>query len=462
MLMVYHRSMEKITIVVIGITGNLAKIKLIPALYDLFLSKQICGDCKILGVSRQIRSEGELRGMIDEAVISKKNGQIDMEMLAKFWQKFDFINGDLEDEKLYKKIKEKLGTNRQTIFYLATHPMYYLAIFNNLNKIGINKKQNGVKLMIEKPIGSDLKSAVLLNRLLIKFFDEGQIYRIDHYLGKETIQNILAFRFNNSIFEKLTQSELVDHIQITMSESFGAEARSAYYDEVGALKDVGQNHILQMLAFAVMDRPKEMTNEEITNKRLEVLQSLRPRPESLVLGQYGDYSTEKKKTNTFFAFKTEIGKGDLKGVPIYIRSGKKLAKSVAEIVMVFKRNGGFEDRLTYRIQPNEGIVIRFGVKQPGAGMEIGEGLMQFCFKSINTNLANPYEKLINDAINGDQTFFNDAKEVEAQWQFIDALKSEGVSPIVYEPGSWGPKEARDLIEKDGRKWIEPDEAYCRI
>jgi len=453
--------MEKLLIVVVGVTSNLAKIKLIPALYDLYESNQISEDSKILGISRQARGEGELRGMVDEAVISKKSGQVDMSILNKFWQRFEFINGDLEDEELYKNISTRLEDGAQIIFYLATHPAFYESIFNNLNKIGVNRGRFGVKLMIEKPIGSDLKTARNLNKLLVEYFDESQIYRIDHYLGKETIQNILAFRFNNLIFEKITQSNLIDHIQITMTESFGAEARNAYYDNVGALKDVGQNHLLQMLALVMMDEPKEMTNEEITKKRLEVLESLVAEPRSLVLGQYSGYSSEKIKTNTYFAFKTSLNRGPMANIPIYVRSGKKLAKSVAEIVVVFKKNNGFENRLIYRIQPNEGIIIRFGVKKPGAGMELEEGLMQFCFRSVNDRLASPYEKLINDAIRGDQTFFNDAKEIEAQWRFIDGLKS-GISPIVYEPGSWGPKEADEMIEKDGRSWVEPNEAYCRI
>jgi glucose-6-phosphate 1-dehydrogenase len=274
-------------------------------------------------------------------------------------------------------------------------------------------------------------------------------------------------------------NQYVDHIQITASEDFGIGKRGGYYDSVGALKDVGQNHQLQMLAFATMDAPAEFANHEVTSERIKILQNLMADPSSVVFGQYQDYTQEENvdptsQTETFYALKAEIDTPRWKGVPIYIRAGKKLKQTATEIAVVFKlsTNQLFKDQqaamepnvLFFRIQPNEGIVMRILTKKPGHGVELEPTYMQFCYRQDPTfhTFPDPYEKLISDAIRGDQTFFNAGEEAEAQWAFIDPLSLSKPEVHSYEPGSWGPEAADRLIEKDGRKWLEPSEQFCVI
>ena len=451
--------MSKLNIVIFGITGNLAEIKLIPALFELWSSNKISKDTSIIGLSHRSRSQEELKVLIKKSLKSK-----DDKAIGNFWKIFKFLSGDLSENLVYKELREELKENKgDNIFYLATHPTLYQSIFENLDKVNLNKNSNGwVKVMIEKPIGNDFNSAQELNKLLGKYYSEKEIFRIDHYLAKDTIQNILAFRFHNEVFESAWNKEKVDHIQITAAESFGAELRNAYYDSVGALKDMGQNHVLQMLAFTVMERPKRFDNKDITAKRMEVFKNLIPDSESLVLGQYENYSTENMDTNTFFAFKTKLGKGKFKNVPIYVRGGKKLTKTVAEISVIFKKRGLDQSNvLTFRIQPNEGIVLEMAVKKPGLDMKCERGTMQFCYHQIG-KINDAYIRLLMDAIVGEQTYFNDAVEVEAEWKFIDALKASEKKVLPYFAGTWGPKAADDLIKSDGRNWLEPSEELCRI
>ena len=293
------------------------------------------------------------------------------------------------------------------------------------------------------------------------------------------MQNILTFRFSNGIFEPLINKDLIDHIQITSSEDFGIGARGGYYDQVGALKDVGQNHLLQMLAFATMDAPSEFSNEAVTTQRIKILQSLTPLPENIVFGQYLGYKKEKNvnpksSADTFFALKTYINNERFKGVPIYIRAGKKLKQTVTEISIVFKNPvnrllknleyGGEPNVLIYRIQPNEGIVLKILTKVPGYQTKLEPEYMQFCYR-VDPHahyIPDPYEHLLIDTMRGDQTFFNDAAEVEAQWAFIDPLAAARGKPVIYKPGSWGPKEADKLLQADGRQWLEPSMDFCRV
>jgi len=451
--------MEKLNIVIFGVTGNLAEIKLIPALFELWKNKQIPENTSIFGLSHRNRTQEELWELMKRSLKNK-----DEKLVKIFWERFKFLSGDLSNNLVYEELKIELLKNKgNTIFYLATHPDLYEAIFEGLEGTKLNANSNGfIKVMIEKPIGNNLESAKKLNKLFGKYFKEEQIFRIDHYLAKETIQNILAFRFHNQIFETVWDKSNIDHIQITAAEDFGAELRNAYYDSVGALKDIGQNHVLQMLAFVVMERPLNFNNEGITAKRMEVFRNLVAVPQSLVLGQYENYSKSEIKTNTFFAFKTELKSGKFAGVPIYIRGGKKLAKTVAEISVVFKaEKGQLANILIFRIQPYEGIILEMAVKKPGQEMKCEKGTMQFCYHQLG-KLNDAYERLLIDAINGEQTFFNDAVEVEAQWKFIDDLKSDDHKVNNYAPGTWGPEAANELIKKDGREWLKPSEDLCRI
>jgi glucose-6-phosphate 1-dehydrogenase len=455
--------MSDLNIVIFGVTGNLAEIKLIPALFELWNKEQISRDVNIFGLSQRARTQEELWTYVSKAVLLK-HSDIGQDLVRQFFERFRFLSGDLSDKFVYTELRDSLsGCKGNLIYYLATLPSLYQGIFGNLDKIGLNKNSGGwVKIMIEKPIGSDYKSARNLNILLKKYYKEEQIFRIDHYLAKDTIQNILAFRFHNDVFEPAWSGKNIDHIQITIAESFGVENRNAYYDSVGALKDVGQNHALQMLVFTLMGRPRVFDNRGITSKRMGVLRNLVPDKNSLILGQYENYSKENINTNTFFAFKTTLSKGKFKDVPVYIRGGKKLAKTVAEISVVFKSKYNEQANvLVFRIQPNEGIVFRMAVKKPGFEMKCEKGTMQFCYHQIG-KLNDAYVRLLMDAITGEQTYFNDAIEIESQWKFIDGLKASEKKVISYVSGSWGPKETDELINRDGRSWIEPSEEICRI
>ncbi len=455
--------MKDLTIVIFGVTGNLAELKLIPALFELWKNNNLPENFSIIGLSHKNRSDDELRELISRS-LKNKNKKISNETINLFWHKFKFLNGDFGGEMIYQQLDDLLKNSEgNVIYYLATHPVLYQGIFLNLEKATLNyNSKYSVKIMVEKPIGNDQKTAKELNNLLRKYYREEQIFRIDHYLAKDTIQNILAFRFHNEVFESVWNNKKIDHIQITAAENFGAELRGTYYDKVGALKDVGQNHVLQMLAFILMDRPKEFNNEEVALHRIKVFQNLVANPNNLVLGQYENYSETKTGTNTFFAFKTWLKSGKFKNVPIYVRGGKRLAKTVAEISVIFKSNGRDKANvLTFRIQPNEGIIFKMSVKKPGFEMKCEDGTMQFCYRELG-KLNDAYMRLLMDAILGEQTYFNNANEVELEWRFIDALKADKVSVIPYSAGSWGPNEADNLIRKDGREWLEPSESICQI
>src|SRR3989338_5489453 len=482
--------MDSFVLVIFGITGNLAQIKLIPAIYDMEEKELLTSTISILGISRQEKTPEQLKLYLWETLNSENPNhphKIEKAVFERLCGKFHFLSGDILKPDFYPILENHLATLKSTgknidnrIFYLATSPDLYETIFNNLKNSRLSSQDNGwTRLIIEKPFGQNLSSAKNLNSLLHKYFGEDQIYRLDHYLGKETLQNILAFRFGNELFEPLINKDYIDHIQITTSEEFGIGKRGGYYDSVGALKDVGQNHLLQMLAFATMDAPSEFSNPAVTKERVKILTSLIPDPRKLVLGQYGGYKNEPKvsldsKTNTFFAFKTEINNSRFQGIPIYVRGGKKLPLNVAEICVVFKvplnrlfshlGSGNDPNVLIYRIQPNEVIVLKVLTKKPGHETELNENFMEFCYRHIkgNHNLLDPHERLLYDAIRGEQTFFNDAEEVEAEWAFVDKLSSQNPEPITYEPGQWGPKEADDLILMDGRVWIEPSTGFCRI
>lgn len=472
--------MRSLSLVIFGVTSNLTQIKLIPALYDLEKNGLLPLDMSIVGIARAKRSSKELRDYLHE-VLHMDNihhrHPIDDSVFQRLSNKFKYVDGDINDRTLYKKLNKILHAHNK-MFYLATYPELYASIFKNLQKVGLNSQKHGFsRVLIEKPIGSDLKSAKSLNKLLLKYYEEDQIYRLDHYLGKETLQNIINFRFGNGIFEPLMNSKYVDHIQITASEDFGIGKRGGYYDTVGALKDVGQNHILQMIALSTMDDPVHYTNEAITRERIAVIQSIKPLSKRVIYGQYRGYLKEvnvkaDSKTDTFFAMKLLLKNVRFKGVPIYIRAGKCLQRTITEVAIVFKLpvnrifhdiEGGLKHNvLIYRIQPNEGVVLKILATAPGHEKKIIPSYMQFCYKDLPGEPTDAYEKLIYNALSGDQTFFNDAPEVEAQWKIIDQLVKAKKKLHIYKKGSWGPKAAEKLIEEDGRKWIEPSSEFCRF
>ncbi len=513
--------MGSFALIIFGITSNLAQIKLIPALYDMAESGVLPEDFQIIGTARSPMSHAEYLKYWGD-VLHQENRhhahQIDESVVKKLLTRVHYINGQLDDPLFYDRLGQYLdeldGQNessrtrlllRNRIFYLATYPDLYHHIFENLHRSGLSQEKSGfVRLMIEKPIGKDETSARQLNKLLLKYFQESQIFRLDHYLGKETLQNILTFRFGNGIFEPMMNKDYIDHVQITAAEDFGVGKRGGYYDAVGALKDVGQNHQLQMIALSLMEAPSEFSNEAVTRERIKILEHLRPEPSKVVFGQYEGYTKEanvdaNSLTDTFYAFRTEIDLPRYKGVPIYVRAGKKLAQTVTEIAVVFKTPtnrllrhldcGNEPNVLIYRIQPNEGIVLKVLVKKPGQKLELVPEFMQYCYKDPLPSrsgdsialargtlplasakrhgdgvhyLPDPYERLLLDAMTGDQTFFNDSAEVEAEWRFTDPLSDARRKLNLYKPGSWGPKEADKLLGMDGRCWLVPSMDFCRI
>lgn len=469
--------MENFTLVIFGITSNLVQIKLIPALYDLHEKGLLPEGLKIIGIARRELTSDQFKNHIHDALHTKNihhDHKINHDLAHDLLDHFEYLRGNTDDPELYKNLKASLPTGNH-LFYLATYPELYAGIFESLSKANLNKNKHGwTRLIIEKPLGNDEASAKSLDTLLHKYFSERQLFRLDHYLGKETLQNILTFRFGNEIFEHIIDNKHLDHIQVTAAEDIGIGKRGGYYDSVGALKDVGQNHELQLITAATMNAPKEFSNASVTKERIKILKQLLPMPDKLVFGQYNGYQyedtvKENSQTETFFALKTEVDNPRFRGVPIYVRAGKKLAAYVTEINLVFKSShsrlfshldlGNKPNVLTYRIFPNEGVGLQVLTKSPSHEWRLDTDNMRYRYPETENQIPDAYEKLLYDAIKGDQTFFNDAPEVEAQWHFTDALLKNPPKVVSYEPGTWGPKEANELIQSDGRKWIEPQENF---
>lgn len=475
--------MNNFSFFLFGVTGNLSQIKVIPALYDLFERGRIPANTPIIGVARKEMSQDDFRRYVWD-ILHQPNRHHTHEINDEVWNAMSaslrYIQGDFSDKAMYANVARELKRTQthNAVYYLATYPQLYETIFQNLKTNGLTDQTLGWKrLMIEKPIGIDLPSAKSLNTLLANYFEDSQVYRLDHYLGKETLQNILTFRFGNGLLEPLFNSDHIDHIQITAAEDFGIGRRGQYYDTVGALKDVGQNHILQMLTLVTMDAPAAFTNEAVTKERVKVLEKLIADPNAVVFGQYDGYTGEEfvqpdSEADTYFAFRTFVDTPRFADVPIYVRAGKRMEKTVTEISIVFNASqsrlfthldlGSEPNVLTFRIQPNEGIVLRFLSKQPGHGLTLESQAMQFCYRTDRNDLPDAYERLIADAIDGDQTFFNDANEVEAQWRFTDALSQVRSRPFAYPQGSWGPDAADQLLIADGREWLVPSMDVCAM
>lgn len=476
--------MDSFTLVIFGITSNLAQIKLIPTLYDLVAGNQLGSKFSVIGVGRTQFNDAEFKEYISHTLSLPNRHHthpINEDIKQKLLSSLTYLSADLTSQDSFNQLKSLVDAEGNTnhMYYLATFPSLYESIFNHLKATGLTDQTKGwSRLLIEKPIGSDRDSGKQLNNLLVKYFSEDQIFRLDHYLGKETLQNILTFRFGNGLLEPLMNNQHIDHIQVTASEDFGIGMRGSYYDQNGAIKDVGQNHLLQMIALSTMNNPEKWDEKSVTKERVNILENLVPEPETLVLGQYAGYKDEHSiakdsDTETYFAFRTHIENDRFRGVPIYVRAGKCLSRTATEVAIVFKNSGtrlfshlneGLEPNiLIYRIQPNEGIVLKIMTKKPGHNMELQESYMQYCYPHT-TDLPDAYERLIVDALKGDQTFFNDASEVDAQWAFTDPLiaSRHGHAPTIYEKGSWGPTESDHMMEQDGHCWYEPSTAFCAI
>jgi len=449
-----------VTYVILGATGDLATRKLIPALFRLY-TKQYKGgqDFNVIAFARKDKTDQQYR---DEV-------KVDEAQWDDFAQHITYHRGEFHDKQSYVSLAQRLRETNQSVlvFYLATSPDFFELLLDNLEKQDLlaQNDERKVRVVVEKPFGNDGPSAHALNEKLLSHVKEEQIYRIDHYLAKQLVQNILVLRFANSIFEHLWNHKHIEHVQITVSETVGVGTRKGYYDGVGATKDMIQNHLLQILALVAMEPPSSMHANDIRDEKSKVLKLLRWHADSwLVKGQYEGYTQEiehDSSTETYTALKAYIDNWRWSDVPFYLRTGKEMSVGAAEIVIVFEKAPSMlfsqdlaDNVLRIRIQPDESISLHFNVKPPHE--DISSVHMEFCHScqySMNTPQA--YEYLLNEVALGDQTLFTRADTVEAAWRFIDQLPT--VETLPYAKRSWGPKRADEKMQQDNRAWIQPME-----
>ena len=476
--------------VVFGGSGDLAERKLLPALYHRQIEGQFTEPTRIIGASRSALSHDEYRKFAQEALKKHlKPGEYDDEQVKIFCARLFYISIDAMSDQGWSELKKLLdeGKDRVRAFYLAVAPSIFGPISEKIRDHKLITKHT--RIVVEKPIGRDLASALHLNDTIGKVFPEEQIFRIDHYLGKETVQNLMALRFANALYEPLWNAQHIDHVQITVAESVGLEGRAGYYDTAGALRDMVQNHILQLLCLVAMEVPSSLSAEAVRDEKLKVLHALKPITEAnveqaTVRGQYRagassggavrGYLEELEggvsNTETFVAIKAEIGNWRWAGVPFYIRTGKRLATRVSEIVITFKPipHNIFDsaagritaNQLIIRLQPDEGVKQSLMIKDPGpGGMRLRSVSLDMSFaESFSVRHPDAYERLLMDTIRSNQTLFMRRDEVEAAWQWIDPILKgwETSSQAVqgYTAGTWGPSQAIALIERDRRTWHE--------
>lgn len=503
---------DNLLIVIFGASGDLTYRKLMPSLYALYNQKIMPEKFKVLGVGRTEMSNENFSEKITEGILrfSEKN-HINDKQIAEFAEHLEYFKMDLNIPGEYIRLKLELnkwkddGNADNFLFYLSLTPGVFGLVAGNLHNAGLNKSTTGIRrLIVEKPFGYDLISGIALNLELHKYFDESQIFRIDHYLGKETVQNLFVMRFSNGIFEPLWNRNYVHHVEITSAENIGIESRGSYYDNSGALRDMLQNHLLNLVGFIAMEPPTSMNADSIRNETLKVMQSLKPIREEDVLeqvirGQYlsshikGEkvlgYREEKgvnpkSLTETYVAMKFFIDNWRWSGVPFYIRTGKRLPIMVTEVVVhflpaphnLFHANDSCTDcnQLIIRIQPDEGILQKFRMKQPGAGFNLRNVNMDFHYSELSdVHLPSAYERLLLDAMTGDSTLYAHADAVEAAWKFVAPIQkvwSENPCKKIfgYPAGTWGPENADSLISDSPTGWRYPcknladDGEYCEL
>ncbi len=484
--------------VIFGATGDLTKRKLIPALLNLAQEEVLSKQFAIIGFAGNDLTTETFRQTLGEQIPQFAPDPIDLKMWEWLSQRIYYVKGDFQDPEAYKRLQQQIteaqkvhNTGGNKFFYLAVAPRFFAPIVQQLGNAGLTNEENGkwARVIIEKPFGHDVESARILNAELKKVLNEKQIYRIDHYLGKETVQNVMVFRFTNNIIEPLWNRNYVDHVQITAAETVGVEHRGGFYETAGALRDMVPNHLFQLMTMTAMEPPISFDADEVRNKQAEVLHAIQPlSPEdvlkNMVRGQYGEgiadgervvgYRNEPdvspdSNTETFVALKLQIDNWRWAGVPFYLRTGKRLAQRATEIVIQFRRtpfvlfrNTAVKNletnRLVIHIQPDEGISLSFGAKVPGSVMRLGLVNMDFDYKSyFGAEHGTGYERLLRDCMAGDATLFQRADMVEAGWSVIQpvidvwhALPARGFPN--YAAGSWGPVEAEELLERDGRSW----------
>jgi glucose-6-phosphate 1-dehydrogenase len=498
----HARTVAPCVMVIFGATGDLTHRKLIPALYNLALEQPLPAEFSTVAVARRPFTDDEFRQQALDAVNSfSRRRPANPSVWDTFSQGLFYCQAPFDDPSGYERLGQLLdrldrerGTAGNRIFYLATQPSYYPIIIDHLREKGLARRGGGdapgwSRIIIEKPFGRDLESAQALNADLSRGFAEDQIYRIDHFLGKETVQNILVMRFGNGIYEPIWNRRYIDHVQITAAESLGLEGRAGYYDEAGALRDMIQNHMMQLLTLVAMEPPAAFEADAVRDEKVKVLRSIPPLRESeitqdVVRGQYGGgwqggthvagYRDEpgikpNSLTETYVAMKLNIENWRWAGVPFYLRTGKRMTKRLTEIAIQFKRppyllfRGAGADEmqpnvLSLRIQPNEGVTLRFEAKVPGQEMQIRPVNMEFFYgRSFGVEPPEAYERLLLDCMHGDSTLFTRRDETELSWKLVDTIRRtwSRMPPLsipLYEPGTAGPPEGDTLIERDGRTW----------
>jgi glucose-6-phosphate 1-dehydrogenase len=484
-------------LVIFGVTGDLSRKKLMPAVYDLANRGLLPPGFGLVGFARREWDDQDFEQVVHDAVKQYSRTPFDEDVWNQLASGIRFVSGEFDDASAFTRLKatlEELDRDRGTMgnhaFYLSIPPKSFPEVTERLRDSGLAEQVDGQwrRVVIEKPFGSDLKTARELNEVVESVFPPDSVFRIDHYLGKETVQNILALRFANQLYEPIWNANYVDHVQITMAEDVGVGGRAGYYDGIGAARDVIQNHLLQLLALMAMEEPVSFDAADLRAEKEKVLSAVRL-PKDLgahtARGQYsGGWSGGEKvigfleedgmnpqsTTETFAAIRLDIGTRRWAGVPFYLRTGKRLGRRVTEIAVVFKRAPQYlfaesqtsalgQNALVIRVQPDEGVTIRFGSKVPGAGMQVRDVTMDFGYGHAFTE-ASPeaYERLILDVLLGDPPLFPRHEEVELSWKILDPIEEFWATcgqPDQYRPGTWGPESADELMARDGRTWRRP-------
>ena len=486
-------------IVIFGASGDLTARKLVPALYDLAAQRRLPMEFAVVGISRTQMSHEDYRERLRGALEKHRSGQVSEDVWESFSKGIFYLPGDSKKPETYEELKgflnkldAKRGTEGNRIFYLSSSPSLFSTIVERLGEAGMSEEEDGgyARLVVEKPFGRDLESARELNKDIRRYFEERQIYRIDHYLGKDTVQNILALRFSNGIFEPLWNQHYVDHVQITVAEELGVGTRGAFYEEAGALRDIVQNHVMQVLCLTAMEPPVTFDAGSVREEKVKVLKAVRPIPEDevdeyAVRGQYtrgwvfGEevkgYREEEdvapdSTTETYVALKLFVDNWRWAGAPFYIRAGKRLPKKATEIAIQFRptphtmfthgETRGLEPNvLVIRIQPEEGISLKIGAKVPGSGFEVSSVNMDLLYGTAFLEEApDAYQRLLLDLMLGDPTLFIRADEAEGAWSILAPVMrawSESKEVPSYPAGTWGPQESEELLGHDGREWRRP-------